>query len=173
MPINFYAGHSMEWIERFKKAIPNTSKLHLTNAICLAEAIHHQTTFKKRNDIILNRKALRDFGLNYHRVKPYLLCFEKAGLIELTIKRRSPTKVKLILLDSHQYVPKNNEIKDTYNNKSNYVRMNLTQGSNKPSNYARTDLDENNNSENPKEPPKGGKQEEGPRDLGTKKEGSK
>jgi meiotically up-regulated gene 157 (Mug157) protein len=93
----------MEWIEKFKKAIsPN---LHLATAILLAEVIHHLTIIKKQNTVNINRKILKDFGVNYHRTKPYLQCFEKASLIELSIKNRSMTQIKLLLPDPYQYVP--------------------------------------------------------------------
>jgi hypothetical protein len=103
LSMKFYNGHSMEWIDKFKKATP--SNLHLTTALCLAFAIHHLTTIKKQNTIKLTRKDLNDFGLNFRRVKPYLLSFEKAGLIELSIRNRSMTQIKLLLLDPYQYVP--------------------------------------------------------------------
>ncbi len=93
----------MEWIEKFKKATPSNS--HVATAICLALAIHHLTTISKQSTIKLTRKYLNDFGLNFRRIKPYLLSFEKAGLIELLIKDRSMTQVKLVLLDPYQYIP--------------------------------------------------------------------
>lgn len=93
----------MEWIEKFKKATP--PNLHLTTAICLALLIHHLTTIKKQNIVKLSRKYLNDFGLNFRRIKPYLLSFQEAGLIEIWTKDRSMTQIKLLLLDPYQYVP--------------------------------------------------------------------
>jgi hypothetical protein len=93
----------MEWIERFKKATP--TNLHVGNAILLAMLIHHLTTIKKQNIVKLSRKYLNDFGLNFRRIKPYLLSFQEAGLIELWTKDRSMTQIKLLLLDPYQYVP--------------------------------------------------------------------
>lgn|GEM_PF-2947829 len=102
----FYAGHSMEWMNKFIESIPKKKKYHLGIAAGLATAINHLSICKKRNDnLVLEHTILEEFGLGHKHISRYLLCFERAGLIEVTLKNGAAPKVKLLLIDPLRYVP--------------------------------------------------------------------
>ncbi len=108
----YYAGHDFIWMEKFLKSIPKNRKLPRCSAICLAEAIHHQFIYTKKQTFSLSHKTLRYFGLNRKCIKTYLLLFQEAGLIKAVFKRGSSPRVKLLLLPSNHYKINKHNIKE-------------------------------------------------------------
>ena len=154
----FYAGHSMEWMNKFMETIPKKKKYRLNIAYCLAEAINHLSILKKRNDnLVLNHDILKEFNLWYKHIPRYLLCFEKAGLIETSLKNGAAPKIKLLLVDPLRYVPYYKQSNSTKKHKGN--KRNLDQNDQPPRPKRLGNLDQNDqvetlNFEGPKEPPK-------------------
>jgi hypothetical protein len=160
----FYAGHSMEFMNKFIEAIPKKKKYHLDIAVGLTEVINHLSLCKKRNDnLILDHKILKEFGLYFQHIPRYLKCFEQAGLIELSLRKGAAPKVKLLFLDPLRYVPNYKQINKVHNkgNKRNLMQMHKAPSANALGDLMQIREVENPSCKGPKEPPKGGKQGEG------------
>ena len=95
----FYNKHSLAWMRKFIKAIPEKSHLSKTVAFCLAAAIHHQVTLKKSKSIRLTHDVLKEFSLNRRHLKNYLECFQQANLIRFSISQGSAPFVELLVED--------------------------------------------------------------------------
>lgn len=112
MAPKYYAGHSMNWIERFKVSIPKESRLKQSIALCIAMALQHQYNCTKNIDIILNHSALAYFGVDSRCIRPYLLYFQQAGLIQVFFKRKAAPRVTLVSLPPRYSFMKRKEIID-------------------------------------------------------------
>ena len=113
----FYAGHNMKWIRAFLNAIPKDRKFKKSTAYGIACCVHHQFVYKKHPTFQITHKLLDSFGINRKSLKPYLILFQQAGLIEYIIEKgKSPTITLLSLPDSYYTVNKTTirHYKDTY-----------------------------------------------------------
>ena len=108
MRSEFYAGHSMEWMDRFVNAIPKGLQLRRGTVVGIASAIHHQFTLSKKEDITLSHSILEYFAVNPRCIKPYLLLFKKEGLIDVVFKKGASPKVKLLCLPQYRKTLINN-----------------------------------------------------------------
>ena len=96
MVSRYYAGHSMDWIKKFKEAIPEESHLRRIIARSIAEAIQHQYNLTGKEDISLNSTSLKDFDICSKNMKPYLQYFQEAGLLEVSFNKGKAPKIKLV-----------------------------------------------------------------------------
>ena len=58
----FYAGHGIDWMQKFLDAIPNKQRTSKSIAYALASCIHHQVIYTKNTNITLTHKKLNSFG---------------------------------------------------------------------------------------------------------------
>ena len=91
---NYYAGHDLEWMEKFMKAFSKKSKkqrLVKSTAFAIACCIHHQYIYKRQKTFKLSHKILSLFGIDSRYLKPYLFFFQQAGLLKFKIEKgKSP-----------------------------------------------------------------------------------
>lgn len=108
---SFYAGHGIDWMQKFLDAIPNKQKFSKSIAYALASCIHHQVIYTKNTNITLTHKKLNFFGLDRRSIQTYLFYFQKAGLINYLIKKGNAPKIQLILLSNSTLLTTNNNTK--------------------------------------------------------------
>lgn len=108
MVSKYYAGHSMDWIKKFREAIPEKSHLRRIVARSIAEAIQHQYSCTRKEDIILNSSSLKDFDICSKNMKPYLQYFQEAELLEVSFKKGKAPRIKLVCLPSRYNFIKTN-----------------------------------------------------------------
>jgi len=114
----FYAGHGLDWMRKFLDAIPKKQRVSKSIAYALASCIHHQVLYTKNTNITLTHKKLNSFGIDRRSIQLYLFYFQKAGLINYTIKKGNAPKIKLILLSNSVLLTTKSStktIKATYN----------------------------------------------------------
>lgn len=93
---SFYHGHHDDWPNMFAAVVDDTT-LNPVIAFNLGMAFQHQYTFLKGATIfILHRRACEKFRINYERIKPYLLAFEKANLITIKWNVKAPPQISLL-----------------------------------------------------------------------------
>ncbi|MBN2065416.1 MAG: hypothetical protein JW771_01220, partial [Candidatus Thermoplasmatota archaeon] len=63
MPNQFYAGHDIQWMQRFLDAVPEGRRFQKPIAYCLACCIHHHFVYTKHDVVRLNHEKLQQFGL--------------------------------------------------------------------------------------------------------------
>ena len=98
---NYYAGHDLEWMEKFMKAFSKKSKkqrLVKSTAFAIACCIHHQYIYKRQKTFKLSHKILSLFGIDYRYLKPYLILFQQAGLLKFKIEKGKSPIITLKLL---------------------------------------------------------------------------
>jgi len=115
----FYAGHSIAWIQKFIDAVHfynkrNKKTLRPSRAFCVACAIQHKYTLEKKKVITLDHKILDEFKVSARRLKTYLELFEQAGLLTFSYKMGAAPVITLTSLP-YMYVQKNKRIKDKRN----------------------------------------------------------
>lgn len=86
----------MEWIQKFKEAIPKNSHLRRIIARSIAEAMQHQYNCTGKDDIILNSSSLKEFDICSKNMKPYLQLFQEAGLLQVWFGKGKAPRIKLI-----------------------------------------------------------------------------
>ena len=116
---SFYAGHRIEWTQKFIDSIHSYNKknkktLWPSRAFCVACALQHKYTLEKKKTITLDHKTLELFEVSARRLKIYLQVFEQAGLIIFSYKMGAAPIVTLISLP-YKYVQKNKRIIDKRN----------------------------------------------------------
>jgi len=114
----FYAGHGLDWMRKFLDAIPKKQRVSKSIAYALASCIHHQVLYTKNTNITLTHKKLNSFGIDRRSIQLYLFYFQKAGLINYTIKKGNAPKIQLILLSNSVLLTTKSStktIKATYN----------------------------------------------------------
>ena len=47
----FYAGHGIDWMQKFLDAVPNKQRTSKSIAFALASCIHHQVIYTKNTNI--------------------------------------------------------------------------------------------------------------------------
>lgn len=93
---NFYYGHDLKWMQKFKKAIPKKQHYSMSIAFCLACCIHHRYKCSGQITFRLSHKNLIDFGLSRKYLKLYLEAFQQAALIKYEIKKGKSPLITLL-----------------------------------------------------------------------------
>lgn len=107
----FYAGHDFKWMNKFLNAIPKKHRFRQSIAFALAACIHHQFVYTRQSIFNLSHKTLESFGIERRCLKPYLFLFQKAGLLDYTIKKGTSPIIQLIVLPTNYYIINNKTIK--------------------------------------------------------------
>ena len=103
----YYAGHTFKWMKKFLDTVPKKQHVISGIAFALASCIHHQYFYTKQNTFKLDHNLLTFFGLDRRYIKPYLLRFQKANLIDVKIKQGTLPAIHLLLVPNNKVINNN------------------------------------------------------------------